>query len=130
MVEVAQELNCFKIFAPTKFIGDPLSLLPRVVQIEHRRHGVDAQAVDMKTVAPEERVRGEKIPHFMPAIVEDKGTPILVGALTGIFMFVERGSIESRQRPIVAWKMGRNPINKDANASIMERVHEVLEIVR
>src|SRR5262245_40878231 len=52
MIEVAQELDGFKILATSKLVRKPLALTPRVVKVKHRRDSIDAKAVDVKTVAP------------------------------------------------------------------------------
>ena|SRR5438477_1282293 len=89
MVEVAEELDCFEVFAPAEFIGNPLSFFAGVVQIEHRSDGVDAQTIDVKTVAPEKGIRRKEIADFMAAIIEDQGAPILMGSFSRVFMLVE-----------------------------------------
>ena len=43
-------------------------------------------------------------------------------------MFVDGGSVEARQGPIVAWEMGGYPIDNDADACFVERIDEKLKI--
>ncbi len=88
MVEVAQEFNRFEILAPAELIGDPFPLLARVIQIKHRSHGVHPQAVNVKALAPKQRVGRQKIADFVAAVIEDERAPILVRALPRVFMLV------------------------------------------
>src|ERR1700674_715216 len=52
-IEAAQEVDGFEVFAPTELIGNPFTLLARVVEIEHGSDGVDAKAVGVIFVQPE-----------------------------------------------------------------------------
>src|SRR6202171_4969785 len=51
-IEAAQEVDGFEVFAPTELIGNPFTLLARVVEIEHGSDGVDAKAVGVIFVQP------------------------------------------------------------------------------
>ena len=82
---------------PPNWFGNPLPCRARVVQVEHRRHGVHAQAVDVILLEPEERVRQQEVPHLVPPVVEDERAPILMLALPRIGVLVERGAVEPRQ---------------------------------
>ena len=59
LVEPAEEGDRFDVLAPAELIGDPLPLLARVVEVEHRGHRVDAQSVGVIVVQPVQRA-GEK----------------------------------------------------------------------
>ena len=100
VVEVAHELDGFEIFAAAELIGNPLAVLARVIQVKHRCDGIDAQAVDVKAFAPEERVGGEEIADFVPAIIEDERAPILVRAFARIFVFVKSRCRRNARAPI------------------------------
>src|ERR1700733_8742554 len=51
-------------------------------------------------------------------------------AAARVFVFKQRRAVEFRERPIVARKMSRNPVNDDTNAGFVQRVNEKLKIVR
>jgi hypothetical protein len=55
-VHPLNEVDRFQIFATAEHIGDPLSFLAAIVQVQHRGHGIDAQPVYMKLLHPIERV--------------------------------------------------------------------------
>ena len=102
VVERAQKFDGFEILAATVLVGNPFVVLARVIQIEHRSHGIHAQAVHVKLFAPKERVGGEEIDNLMPAEIENQRAPILVRAFARIGVLVKRGAIEIRERPFVA----------------------------
>ena len=83
-----------EIFAAAEFVGDPFARLAAVVEIEHRGHGIDAQAVDVIFVEPEQRVGEQEIAHFVAAVVEDQRAPVGMLALPRIGMLVEARAVE------------------------------------
>ena len=50
--ELLQEPNRTKIFTAAKFVRDPLPLIPRIIQVEHRRNSIYADSIDMKLFEP------------------------------------------------------------------------------
>ena len=129
VVELADELDGLQVLAPAILVGNPLARAPRIIEVEHRGHRIDPQAVDVKAVAPEQRVGQQEVDDLVPAIVENQGAPILVRPFARVFMLVEGGAVEAGKRPVVAREMGGHPIDNDADARLMERIDEILEIV-
>ena len=64
LVEAAEEVDGFEIFASAEFVGNPLALLARIVEIEHGGDGVHAQAVDVIFVEPEHGARHQEAADF------------------------------------------------------------------
>src|SRR5207253_5642250 len=69
-VEPAEEVDRLQVLTTAELVGDPLATLSRVVEVEHRGHSVDAQAVDVIPVQPEESAGDQEALHFMAAVVE------------------------------------------------------------
>ena len=61
IVEFLEELDGLEVFAAAEFVGDPFARLAAVVEIEHRGHGIDPQAVDVVFVEPEQGVREQEV---------------------------------------------------------------------
>src|SRR5436305_10811281 len=101
MVELPQEFNGFKILPPAKLIWDPLPFFARVIEIKHRGHGINPQAVDVKSIAPEQGVCGQKVADFMPSKVENQRAPILMRSLTRVLMFIQTRAVKFCQRPLI-----------------------------
>src|SRR5439155_2812082 len=118
-VEAFQEIDCVEVLAAAVNIRDPLAGLPRIIEVKHRSHSVDAQPVDVIFVEPEERIADKKIPHFITAKIKNKGAPVLVLALARIHVFIEVRAIEFSQGVRVLWKMRRHPSHDHANTGLM-----------
>ena len=129
VVELPEKLDGLKIFAPAILVGNPFALLSRIIQVEHRSHRVHPQAVHMKAFAPEQRVGGQEIAHFVPAVIEDQRAPVLVRTFARVLVLIERGAVEARQRPVIPRKMRRHPVHDDTNAGFVQRVDEKLKII-
>src|ERR1044071_10045157 len=130
VVELPKKVDRFEILASAILIWNPLPLLAGIIEIQHRRHSIDAEAIDMKALAPEQRVGGKKVAHLMAAKIKDQCAPILVSALARVLMFVKSGAVKVRQRPVIAGEMRRHPINNHANARFVKRVYEKLKVIR
>ena len=76
-------------------VGYPFAFFPRVIEIEHRRHGIDPQAIDMKTIAPVQCVSGQEITNLLPAKVKNIRAPVGMLATPRIGVLVQRCAVES-----------------------------------
>src|SRR2546423_11554837 len=128
-VQFLQEGNRFEILAAAKFVGYPLTFLTAVIQIEHRRHRIDAQSIKMKFTQPVERVRDQEVAHFIAAVIEDVSAPIRMLTLARILMFIERGAIESSQRKCVFRKMRGHPVNDHPDTSFVKIIDQETKVV-
>ena len=79
---------------PPNCVRDPLAGLARVVEVEHRRDGVDAQPVGVVLAQPEERVREQEVAHLGAPEVEDERAPVGMRAAPRVRVLVERGAVE------------------------------------
>ena len=54
-----------QVFAAAVLVGNPFTLFARVVKVEHRGHGVDAEAVNVHVFQPEDArwTKGSSSPH-------------------------------------------------------------------
>src|SRR4051794_7117461 len=71
-VQLLQETDRLEVLAPAVLIRDPLSRLARVIEVEHRRDGVHAEAVDVVLLEPEQRVRQQEIADLVAPVIEDQ----------------------------------------------------------
>ena len=129
LVGLAQETDRRQVLPAAVFVGDPLPILARVVEVEHGGHGVHAQPVDMVLVDPEQGVGDEKGAHLVAAVVEDQCAPVLVLALQGVGVGVQLGAVEPVEAGTVLGEMGRHPVEEHAQAggvALIDEEHEVL----
>ncbi len=117
------------VVAPIR-VGRPFAGLPRIVEIEHRGDGVDAQAVDVEAVDPVERARIEKIGDFAPAEIVDRGVPVGMKTAARVGMLIERRAVEMREAMRVDREMRRHPIEDHAEPGGMRTVDEARKTFR
>jgi len=129
VVEFADEIDGFEIFAATELVGNPLAFFAGVVEVEHGGHSIHAEAVDVMAFAPEQCIGDEEILHLVTAKIEDECAPVLMLAFARVLVFVESGAIETCERPVIAGEMGGNPIDDDADAGLVKGVDDELEIL-
>src|SRR6185369_15252939 len=113
-----------EVLAAAERIRHPLSRLARVIEIQHRRDRIDAQAVDVVLLEPEQRVRQQKVTDLVAAVVEDQRAPVLVLALPRILVLVERGAVKLRQTVRVLRKVPGHPVENYGKVRLMTRVDE------
>ncbi len=128
-VQLPEKIDRLHILVSAVAVGDPLSPHLAVVQIEHGRHGIDPEPVNMVLVQPEQGIGDEKIANLVSAEIEDEGPPIRMFPLAGILVFVEGRAVKQPQAPVIFWKMGGDPIDNDADTVLVTRVDEKLKIV-
>jgi len=128
-VEFAQELDRLDVLAPAVLVRQPLAGLARVVEVEHRGHRVDADAVDVEFVDPVQGVGDEEVSYLVAAEVEDQRAPVLVFAAARVLVFVDRLAGEARQGEVVLGKMRRHPVEQDAEIMLMAGVDETAQRV-
>ena len=61
LVELLEEVDRLEVLVAAVDVGDPLAGLPRVVEVEHRGHGVDPEAVDVVALEPEQGVAEQEV---------------------------------------------------------------------
>jgi hypothetical protein len=130
LVELLQERDRVEVLAAAELVRHPLALLARVVEVEHRRHGVDADAVDVVLAHPEQRVGDQEVPHLVAPEVEHQRAPVRVRAAPRVGVLVQRGSVEARQRELVAREVRRHPVEDHAEPVAVQAVDELAEVVR
>ena len=94
LVEPFDEIDGGQVFVAAVDVGYPLAGLPRIIEIEHRRDGVDPQAVEVVTIEPEERIAKQEVADLGAAVVEDLGAPVAMLAQPGVGMLVEMRAVE------------------------------------
>ncbi len=128
-VHLLEEPDRVEVLPTAVFVGHPLAGLAAVVEVEHGRHGVDTQAVDVELVQPVEGVGDEEVADLVAAVVEDERPPVGVGALAWIGVLVEGRAVEAGERPPVAREVRGDPVDDHADARLVERVDQVAQVV-
>ena len=102
---------------------------PRVVQVQHRGHGVDAQAVHVELLEPVQRVAQQEGPHLVAAVVEDRACPSR-GARPASGRRARtarcRRSAPARARPSGKWPGTQSSITPGRAGGSVDEVAEVV----
>ena len=93
-VHVTQEVDRLEVFAATKLVGHPLAFAPRVIEVQHRGHGVHTQPIDVVTLQPGQSRRRKEAAHLVAAIVENERAPIHVRTLPRIGVLIQVRPVE------------------------------------
>jgi hypothetical protein len=130
LVELLEECDGIEVFAAAERVRHPLTLLARVVEVEHRRDRINAQPVDVELAQPEERICEQEVLHLGATEVEHVRAP--VGMLTApwVVVLVERRAVEARERPRIGGEVRGHPVEDHADPVRVHVVDEVTEVVR
>ena len=129
-IEAPQEFDRLEVLAAAMLVRNPAALGPAVVEIQHRRDGIDAQSVDTVAIEPEQRVGDQEVDDLGAPVVVDQRAPVLVAALQRIGVFIERRAVEVTEPVRVVGKMPRHPVEQHANTFAMTGIDEMGEIGR
>src|SRR5271168_599302 len=105
LIEAAEKVYGVEILASAKLVGNPFSGFARVIEIEHRRDRIHAQAVDVIFVEPELGARHQKAADLGAAIVKDQRLPVGMKSLARIRMLVKMRAVEVSQPVLVRRKV-------------------------
>ena len=129
-VHLLQELDRVEVLLAAVHVGNPLAVLAPVVEVEHRGHGVHAQAVDVELVQPEERRGREERAHLVAAVIEDGTLPLGVEAQARVGVLVKVRAVELGQAMRILGEVRRHPVEDHADAVLVQHVHQVHEVLR
>ena len=78
-----EERDRLEVLVTAVDVRRPLARPARVVEVEHRRDGVDTEAVDVELAEPVERVGHEEAAHLGLGVIEHERAPVGVLARSG-----------------------------------------------
>ena len=120
LVELLEEVDRLEVLVAAEDVGDPFAGLARIVEVEHRGDGVDAEAVDVVALEPEQGVAEEEVADLGAAVVEDLRAPVAVLAEPRVLVLVEVGPVEVAQPVQVAREVGGDPVEDHAEAVLVQ----------
>src|SRR5262249_32642426 len=129
LVESLDEVNRLQVLAATVFVRNPLPFTSRVIEVEHGRHGIDADAIQVVLVEPEKSVPQEEVLHLVPPVVEYESSPVAVLSLARVGMLVKVGAVEEAETVVVSRKVSRHPIEENTNAGLVAAVDEAGKVL-
>ena len=117
-----EEIDCFQVLILSIFVGDPLTILFSIIEIQHRCHRIHPKSIHMELFNPEQGIRNQEVPHFIFPIIKNLCSPIRMFSLSWICVFISRSPIEIRQSMSIPREMCRNPIQNYANLILMKMI--------
>ncbi len=129
LVELLEEGDRVQVLAAPELVGDPLAGAARVVEVQHRGHGVDPDPVDVVLAQPEQGVGDEEVADLVAAEVEHQRAPVRVRAAARVGVLVERRAVEAGERELVAREVGGHPVEDHADAAGVQAVDERPHVV-
>ena len=93
-IELAQENNRINVLITAILIRNPLALFARIVEVEHARHSVYPQPINVVLIEPTEGRADQEAPHLVAPIVKDVAAPVGMVALARVGVLVEMRPIE------------------------------------
>ena len=128
-VQLLEEIDRLQILAATVFVGQPLPLWAKIVQVKHGGNRVHPNSVNMKLTDPEQGAGYQEIAHLVATVIKNQRTPFLVLTDAWISMFIQEITIKVCQAVVIFWKMSRHPVQNDANSVLMTAIHKSPELV-
>jgi hypothetical protein len=128
-IQLLQERYRLQVFPAAVLVRKPVAVAARVVQIEHRRHRIDAKTVDVKLLEPIERIAHQERAHFVAPVIEDERPPVPVFAPARVGMLVQRGAVELGEAVLILGKVARHPVEEHADAVPVALIDEIAEVV-
>ena len=111
-------------------VGDPVAILPAVIEIEHGCHRVYAQAVNMVLIQPEHRAGNQEACHLVAPIVKYTGAPLAVLALARVGILIAGGAVELIKAVGILGEMRWYPVENHADPGLMALIDEIHKIMR
>ena len=129
-VQVLEELYGFQVLVAAMYVGDPLALLTSVIQVQHGRHSVHPETVHMVLLHPVECIADEEVLDLVLAVIKYLGAPVRVFPLPGVRIFKKGFAVKVSQAMGILGEVGRNPVQYDAYAVLMQVVDKIHELRR
>ena len=130
LVELPQERHGLQILVAAIFVRDPLARFTAVIEVQHRRHAVDAQPVDMELIEPIDGARDQEAANLVPSVIEYFRLPIGMKTLPPVGVLEQVRAVEIGQPVLVRREMRRHPIEHHADSLLVQVIDEVHEVLR
>ena len=123
-VQLLEEGDGLEVLLAAVDVLLPLAVAAVVVQVQHGRHRVHPQAVDVVLLQPVQSAGDQEALHFVHAEVEDHGAPFLVLAAAGVGVLIAGLAVEHIQAELVLGEVRGHPVHDDADAGVVHLVHK------
>ena len=129
-VQPLEEGDGLVVLPASLFVGKPLALFSRIIEIEHGGHAVDAQPVGVEILQPVDGAAYEEGGNLVTPVIENVALPIGMKPPPGIGVLVKMGPVEIAQPVPVRGEVRRHPVEYHAQAALVEIIDEIHQILR
>ena len=129
-VALLQEGDGLQVFLAAVDVLLPFAVAAVVVEVKHAGHSVDAQAVDVVLLNPEQRAGDQEALHLRHAVVEHHRAPLFMLAAAGVGVLIAGRAVKHVQAVAVLGEVGGHPVQNDADAGLVELVHKSHKVMR
>ena len=127
-VQLAQEIDRLEIFLAAEAVG--LVVPPVIVEIEHRRHGVHADAVNVEALEPVAGVRDQERAHLGLAVVKNARRPVGMLVHRRVGQLIAARPVKLIQAVFILREVRGHPVEDDADVLPVALVHKVHQLPR
>ena len=129
VVEFAQEIHRAEVDVAALAVGRVFAVAAAVVEVEHGADRVHADAVDVVLLEKFAGRGDQEALHLVGGIVEDQRAPLGVVGHALLLALELRAAVETGQAVLVLGEVRRHPVHDQADAVLVELVHQIAEIV-
>jgi hypothetical protein len=115
-------------FSRPPYLLGPTALLAGVVEVEHRRHRVDPQAVDVDSSSQYSALATRKL-RTSDGRSRRRRCPSPCARRGGVGCSYSGRPVEAGEREVVLGEVARDPVDDHADAGLVQPVDEVAEVV-
>ena len=129
-IQLVEEIYSLQIAVAAMLIGLPFATLSAVIQIQHIGHSINAKAINMILIHPENSIGNQKALYLSAAIIKIGGTPTSIVCPLRIVGFIQIPAIKISQTMIIFTEMTRHPVHNNPNTCLMCLVNQITQIIR
>ena len=128
LVQSLEEGHRLQVLLAAVLVGDPLPALAVVIQIQHGRHRVHPQTVNVVFLQPVHRAGHQEADHFGLSEVKHQGAPLLVLPFPGVLVLVAGCAVKGGKARGVLGEVGRDPVHNDPDPRLVAPVHKAHKV--
>ena len=129
-IQLVEEIYSLQIAVAAMLIRLPLAILSAIIQIQHIGHSINAEAINMILIHPENSIGNQKALYLGTAIIKIGGTPASIICSLRIVGFIQIPAIKISQTMIILTEMTWYPVHNNTDTCLMCLVNQITQIIR
>jgi hypothetical protein len=83
----------------------------------------------MELIKPVNGIGYKEVFYLVPAVIEDKGSPFNMFALSYVFIFVKSSTVKTGKAVAVFREMGGDPVQNDSDIIFMAGIYKIFKVL-